>query len=226
MSVTTEQEQVVSELRAADKLLLTTHENPDGDALGSLLAMHGILEQLGKDSRHVHVARRVPAAVGVPLAAARRGARHEPAAGRRGAHDRLPRLRQHRSHAGRLPAGRRPARAQHRPPPRQHPLRDGEPRLLGRVLHRRDGVADRQGARCRDHAEDRRRALRRPRDRHGPVHVREHDRRGSPDGRGADRSGRPAAHGLPRALRGPALPAAPAAPARARVASSATTTAR
>ena len=50
MSVTTEQEQVVSELRAADKLLLTTHENPDGDALGSLRAMHEILEQLGKDS--------------------------------------------------------------------------------------------------------------------------------------------------------------------------------
>ena len=40
----------MSELRAADKLLLTTHENPDGDALGSLLAMHGILTQLGKDS--------------------------------------------------------------------------------------------------------------------------------------------------------------------------------
>jgi phosphoesterase RecJ-like protein len=43
-------EQVVEELRQADKLLLTTHENPDGDALGSLLAMHWILEQLGKDS--------------------------------------------------------------------------------------------------------------------------------------------------------------------------------
>jgi bifunctional oligoribonuclease and PAP phosphatase NrnA len=50
VSVTTEQEQVVAELRAADKLLLTTHENPDGDALGSLLAMHDILAQLGKDS--------------------------------------------------------------------------------------------------------------------------------------------------------------------------------
>ena len=36
MSVTTEQDQVVHELRSADKLLLTTHENPDGDALGSL----------------------------------------------------------------------------------------------------------------------------------------------------------------------------------------------
>jgi len=50
VSVTTAQEQVVAELRAADKLLLTTHENPDGDALGSLLAMHDILTQLGKDS--------------------------------------------------------------------------------------------------------------------------------------------------------------------------------
>src|SRR3954466_5126173 len=50
MPLTTEQDQVVEELAQADKLLLTTHENPDGDALGSLLAMHWILEQLGKDS--------------------------------------------------------------------------------------------------------------------------------------------------------------------------------
>jgi phosphoesterase RecJ-like protein len=50
MTVVTEQEQVIQELRQADKLLLTTHENPDGDALGSLLAMHRMLEQLGKDS--------------------------------------------------------------------------------------------------------------------------------------------------------------------------------
>jgi bifunctional oligoribonuclease and PAP phosphatase NrnA len=50
MSIATEQEGVLAELRAADKLLLTTHENPDGDALGSLLAMHWILQQLGKDS--------------------------------------------------------------------------------------------------------------------------------------------------------------------------------
>ncbi len=46
----TELDQVVEELRVADKLLLTTHENPDGDALGSLLGMHGVLEQLGKDA--------------------------------------------------------------------------------------------------------------------------------------------------------------------------------
>ncbi|MEA2481916.1 MAG: bifunctional oligoribonuclease and phosphatase NrnA [Thermoleophilaceae bacterium] len=50
MSTLTERDQVLDELRRADKLLLTTHENPDGDALGSLLGMHEILTQLGKDS--------------------------------------------------------------------------------------------------------------------------------------------------------------------------------
>jgi bifunctional oligoribonuclease and PAP phosphatase NrnA len=41
---------VAEEFRAADRFLLTTHEGPDGDALGSLLATHKILQQLGKDS--------------------------------------------------------------------------------------------------------------------------------------------------------------------------------
>jgi phosphoesterase RecJ-like protein len=50
MSTFTERDQIVAELRQAEKLLLTTHENPDGDALGSLLGMHQILTQLGKDS--------------------------------------------------------------------------------------------------------------------------------------------------------------------------------
>ena len=50
MSVATAVEAVVQELREADKLLLTTHENPDGDALGSLLGMHELLRELGKDS--------------------------------------------------------------------------------------------------------------------------------------------------------------------------------
>ncbi len=43
-------EAVTEELRSADRFLLTTHENPDGDALGSLLALHSVLGQLGKDS--------------------------------------------------------------------------------------------------------------------------------------------------------------------------------
>ncbi len=41
---------VAQEVRSADRFLLTTHEGPDGDALGSLLAMHMLLRQLGKDS--------------------------------------------------------------------------------------------------------------------------------------------------------------------------------
>jgi bifunctional oligoribonuclease and PAP phosphatase NrnA len=41
---------VAGEIRAGDRFLLTTHENPDGDALGSLLATQRILEALGKDS--------------------------------------------------------------------------------------------------------------------------------------------------------------------------------
>jgi phosphoesterase RecJ-like protein len=42
-------EQVLDELRSAEKFLLVTHENPDGDALGSLVATHGILKAMGKD---------------------------------------------------------------------------------------------------------------------------------------------------------------------------------
>jgi bifunctional oligoribonuclease and PAP phosphatase NrnA len=41
---------VAEEIRAGERFLLTTHENPDGDALGSLLATHRILDALGKDS--------------------------------------------------------------------------------------------------------------------------------------------------------------------------------
>src|SRR5215475_11922788 len=43
-------ERVADELRSRDKFLLTAHEGPDGNALGSLLGMHHLLTQLGKDS--------------------------------------------------------------------------------------------------------------------------------------------------------------------------------
>jgi phosphoesterase RecJ-like protein len=46
----TAREQVVEELRVGESFLLTTHENPDGDALGSLVAMHEILNLMGKDN--------------------------------------------------------------------------------------------------------------------------------------------------------------------------------
>jgi phosphoesterase RecJ-like protein len=41
---------VLEEVRSAEKFVLVTHEHPDGDALGSLVAMHQALCALGKDS--------------------------------------------------------------------------------------------------------------------------------------------------------------------------------
>ncbi|MEA2298512.1 MAG: bifunctional oligoribonuclease and phosphatase NrnA [Solirubrobacteraceae bacterium] len=43
-------QRVVEEIRAADRFVLLTHEHPDGDALGSLVAMQAVLQALGKDS--------------------------------------------------------------------------------------------------------------------------------------------------------------------------------
>jgi bifunctional oligoribonuclease and PAP phosphatase NrnA len=43
-------EAVVDALRSHDRFIVTTHENPDGDALGSLLAATLALRQLGKDA--------------------------------------------------------------------------------------------------------------------------------------------------------------------------------
>lgn len=42
--------QALDVLRGGERFVLLTHEHPDGDALGSLVAMHGILTALGKDS--------------------------------------------------------------------------------------------------------------------------------------------------------------------------------
>jgi len=57
---TTALERVASELRARDRFLLTAHEGPDGDALGSLLGLHKVLTQLGKDSVMFMAAKEFP----------------------------------------------------------------------------------------------------------------------------------------------------------------------
>src|ERR687885_1983494 len=44
---------VADAIREHERFLITTHENPDGDALGSLLAMKLALGQLGKDAEMV-----------------------------------------------------------------------------------------------------------------------------------------------------------------------------
>jgi bifunctional oligoribonuclease and PAP phosphatase NrnA len=43
-------EQVLQRLREDERFVLAAHESPDGDALGSLVAMQGLLNALGKDS--------------------------------------------------------------------------------------------------------------------------------------------------------------------------------
>jgi phosphoesterase RecJ-like protein len=47
---TSSREAVLAELREHDKFVLTTHERPDGDAVGSLAAMQGVLAAMGKDA--------------------------------------------------------------------------------------------------------------------------------------------------------------------------------
>jgi phosphoesterase RecJ-like protein len=47
---TSDLRQVADAVRAHDRFVIATHENPDGDSLGSILAMKLALEQLGKDA--------------------------------------------------------------------------------------------------------------------------------------------------------------------------------
>src|SRR5262249_25737601 len=50
MTQTTDLNAIADALRKHDRFLVVTHENPDGDALGSLLASAIALRQLGKDA--------------------------------------------------------------------------------------------------------------------------------------------------------------------------------
>jgi len=43
-------EHVLRAIRGAERFVLVTHEHPDGDALGSIVAMQAVLRALGKDS--------------------------------------------------------------------------------------------------------------------------------------------------------------------------------
>ena len=53
-------EQVVAELRSAESLLLTTHVNPDGDAIGSLLGLWHLLRAMCKTRAAMAVEGGVP----------------------------------------------------------------------------------------------------------------------------------------------------------------------
>jgi phosphoesterase RecJ-like protein len=49
-TIATELAQAAEAIRGGERFLVTTHENPDGDALGSMLAMKLALDQLGKNA--------------------------------------------------------------------------------------------------------------------------------------------------------------------------------
>src|SRR5687768_1465525 len=49
-TIATELPRAAEAIRGGERFLVTTHENPDGDALGSMLAMKLALDSLGKDS--------------------------------------------------------------------------------------------------------------------------------------------------------------------------------
>ncbi len=116
---------VADAIRSHDRFCVTSHENPDGDALGSLLATHEGLVQLGKDSVMVLVEpRAAPGRVRVPGSgrpAARVAGRLERAGPVRR------RLRPGDADRPRAAGRAREARGRRRPPPRQHALRRREP---------------------------------------------------------------------------------------------------
>ena len=51
IALATDLESVVAALAAADRVLIATHENPDGDAIGSMTAAAAAIRQLGKEVR-------------------------------------------------------------------------------------------------------------------------------------------------------------------------------
>ncbi len=182
-------ERVAAEIRDRDRFLLTAHEGPDGDALGSLLGMHHLLTQLGKDSVMFLAAKEFPLPIEyrfLPL----EEVFHEPPADMSdrtvvfldcGNLDRMPvdfladgdnlRLNIDHHHDNTLFGDVN--------------LVDVEASCTAEIVYE---LAILLGA--EDHAGDGFGPLRRPRHRHRQVHVREHQRPNPPNRGGADRSGR------------------------------------
>ena len=136
-------DEVLQAIREHERFCLTTHERPDGDAVGSLAAMQQVLAALGKDAVAFMPAEEFPLPYEYRFIQLE-GLVTEPPADLCertlifldcGNIDRTP-VEQR--------ARRRRADRQHRPPPRQHALRDDQPRRPARLVHGGDGV----GPRC------------------------------------------------------------------------------
>ena len=128
---------VADAIRANDRFLLVTHENPDGDALGSILAMKLALDVLGKDSVMYVGGELVlpPEYAFMPLDGLPRSCRTTPPSASILALDSATAPRTQ------LPPEvleAAPLDDRRRPSPRQHALRADQPDRPGGVIDRRD----------------------------------------------------------------------------------------
>ena len=192
--------QVLARSARRERFLLVTHENPDGDALGSLAAMQQVLAALGKDAVVFMAADEFPLPYEYRFIQLE-GLVTEPPADLERAHDRLPRLRQHRPQPGRR-AQARAARTSSTSTTTTTTRTSGRSttsspdasctaEIVWDLMHGL-GVEPTQA--------DRRGALRRPRHRHRQVHVREHRPARARDGGRADRRRASTSHAIYRRL--------------------------
>ena len=147
IALDTDLEAVVAALAAADRVLIATHENPDGDAIGSMTAAAAALRQLGRDVRtYLEPESTIPHEVAF-LDTERRRAAHR-SGHARGVGAARARLRQRASPRRPVHRFARALRARHRrrPSPRQQPLRRREPDRRACLVDRRDpGAASSTG---------------------------------------------------------------------------------
>ena len=204
-------DEVLDALREGERFVLVTHENPDGDALGSLVAMQGVMHALGKDSL-MFIGRNefplpyeyaffefdglisdVPGDVGERTIVFLDCGNFDRNAVEIGDAPILNIDHHHdNTHFGTV----------------NHVVAEASctAEIVWDLMRGLDVAADAAG---------RRGAVRRARDRHRALHVREHRPRRAPDGGRPDRRRRRRARDLPAALRGHARAQARAAGARA-----------
>ena len=91
---------MLERIREDSRFVLAAHEAPDGDALGSLVGMQGLLTALGKDSQMFIAPEDLPLPYEYRFFALD-GLISAPPRGHRAAHGRVPGLRQHRPQLGR-----------------------------------------------------------------------------------------------------------------------------
>ena len=207
---------VADAIRAHDRFVVVTHENPDGDALGSMLGLALGLRALGKDVV-MYLSGTAPTAGRVPLPRSRRGRAR---AARRHRRARARSRSTARTSGGSGRTGRAIDRAQvvidvdhHHDNSRFGDVNlivadaSSTAEIVRDMLRELDVDAD---------ARDRRGALRRSRHRHGALPVHQHDAEGAAAGRRARRGGRRRARHLPARLRDRAVREAEAARARPR----------